>query len=222
LTLRALGKGPAEIESEVRRWFVMAMLTGRYSGSPETAFDYDIRQIDQRNLENYANTVFKGELSDAFWNTTLPQEMDTSSASSPYFRVFLAALVKMNDKGFLSRDITARDLILNKRDMHHVFPKNYLKEQGLTKGRYNQIANFTLTQTEINIAIGDKAPSFYFGELVNQCNGGRKKYGGITDLKELKTNLRAHCIPDAMLDYATDDYDAFLEERKIKQYFESL
>jgi hypothetical protein len=228
LTLRAQGKPSAEIESAVRRWFVMAMLTGRYSGSPETAFDYDIRQIQDRNFDSYANTVFKGELSEAFWNTTLPQEMDTSSASSPYFRVFLAAQVKLNDKGFLSRDITVRDLILNKRDVHHVFPKNYLKEQGLTKGRYNQIANFTLTQTEINIAIGDKAPSIYFTELVKQCNGGKKKYGGISDLDELKGNLKMHCIPEDLLNDCDDEYDKFLEERrklmaqKLKKYFQSL
>jgi len=228
LTLRAQGKPAAEIESAVRRWYVMAMLTGRYSGSPETTIDYDIRQIQEKNFDSYSKTVFKGELSDAFWNTMLPQAMDTSSASSPYFRIFLAAQVKMNDKGFLSRDITVADLILNKSDVHHIFPKDYLKKQGLTKGRYNQIANFALTQTEINIAIDGKAPSVYLGEMVNQCKGGKRKYGGITEIKELKSNLRAHCIPEEMIDDPADDYDVFLEGRrklmaqKIKQYFESL
>jgi hypothetical protein len=32
-----------DIESLVRRWFAMSILRGRYSGSPETAFDLDIR-----------------------------------------------------------------------------------------------------------------------------------------------------------------------------------
>ena len=88
-----------------------------------------------------ANAQIDAQLSDAFWTELLPQYLDTSSSSSPYFRLMLAAQVKMNDHGFLSRDITVRDLILNKADVHHVFPRNFLKAQGLPRGRYNQIAN---------------------------------------------------------------------------------
>jgi hypothetical protein len=43
LTLRAEAKPPAEIERAVRRWFVMSVLRGRYSGSIETDFDRDIK-----------------------------------------------------------------------------------------------------------------------------------------------------------------------------------
>jgi hypothetical protein len=45
LTLRGQGKPASEIEKAVRRWFVMSLLTTRYSGSPESTFDYDIRKI---------------------------------------------------------------------------------------------------------------------------------------------------------------------------------
>jgi len=100
--------------------------------------------------------------------------MDTSSGQSPYFLAYQAAQVKLGDKGFLSRDITAQDLLLNRADVHHVYPRKYLKAQGLSRGRYNQIANFVLAQSEINIAIGDKAPEKYFGELVEQCAGEEK------------------------------------------------
>ncbi len=228
LILRAQGRPPADIERTVRRWFVMSVLTGRYSGSPETVIDYDIRQIDQLGFDQYADRIVHAELSDAFWNSHLPQEMNTSVATSPYFRVFQAAQVKMNDKGFLSRDITVQDLILNRSDVHHIFPKNYLKRFGMTRGRYNQIANYALAQSEINIAIGDRAPKEYFTHLAQQCSGGPRRYGGITDLDELRENLRMHCIPDGMEEITADDYDAFLEERrklvaaKIKQYFYSL
>ena len=66
--------------------------------------------------------------------------------------------IKLSDKGFLSRDITVRDLVLNRSDVHHLFPRNLLKNQGMSRGRYNQIANDEVPQSEINIAIGDKAP----------------------------------------------------------------
>ena len=228
LTLRAQGKPAVEIERAARRWFVMSTLTGRYSGQTESTIDGDIRRIHELGFDRYAHALEQAELSSAFWSNLLPQQMNTSSVASPYFRVFQAAQVKLNDKGFLSRDITVRDLLLNKSDVHHIFPKNYLKEFGMTRGRYNQVANYAVTQSDINIAIGDRAPAEYFRHLQRQVNGGRTRYGGITDPDELKENLRMHCIPDGMAKMTADDYDAFLEERrklmatKIRQYFFSL
>ncbi|GAB4500972.1 MAG: DUF262 domain-containing protein [Anaerolineales bacterium] len=217
-----------EIESLVRRWFVMTMLTGRYSGTPESAFDFDIRQIEARGVKVHVDTVIDASLSDSFWTALLPQQMETSSAISPYFLVYQAAQVKQGDKGFLSRDISVRDLLLNRLDVHHLFPRKYLKDLGLQRGRYNQIANYVLAQSEINIAIGSKAPKIYFLDLMEQCSGGKKKYGGITDFDELKENLRQHAVPDKIFNVLSDDYDAFLAERrnlmaaKIREYFALL
>ena len=47
-----------------------------------------------------ARRPFAGELSDAYWDTLLPQQMNTSNSSSPSFRVFQAAQVKLGDRGF--------------------------------------------------------------------------------------------------------------------------
>ena len=158
----------------------------------------------------------------------LPQVMDTSSAQRPYFLAYQAAQVKVGDKGFLSRDITVRDLLMNHSDVHHVYPRKHLKAQGLSKGRYNQIANFVLAQSEINIAIGDKPPERYFRELAEQCQGGKKKHGGITDDDDLRANLRMHCVPGGLLDGTVPAYDDFLEERrklmaqKIRTWFAAL
>jgi hypothetical protein len=147
-----------DIERVVRRWFVMSLLTGRYSGNPETPFDSDIRQIEANGLAAHTSAVIEAQLSDGFWSALLPQQLETSAVSSPYFLVLQAAQIKLNDKGFLSRDITVRDLILNRCDVHHLFSGNLLKKQGLSRSRYNQIANYSLAQSEINITIGDKAP----------------------------------------------------------------
>jgi len=203
----------------------MSVLRGRYTGSPETSFDFDIRQIEIRGLMNYTESVIENELPDSFWTGMLPQLMDTSSAQSPYFLCYQAAQAKLGDKGFLSRDITVLDLLLNRSDMHHVYPKNYLKSKGLSRGRYNQIANFVLAQSEINIAIGDKPPNVYFSEIAAQCNGGAKKYGGIDNQGDLRDNLRMHCLPESLLLGEVPEYDDFLEQRrnlmalKIKEWY---
>jgi hypothetical protein len=225
---RSEGMQAADIERMVRRWYVMSLLTGRYSGNPETSFDFDIRQIAARGVSAYTDSVVRAELSDSFWSTLLPQSMETSSSNSPYFRVFQAAQIKLHDKGFLSRDISVLDLILNRSDVHHIFPRHYLKSQGLNRGRYNQIANYAVAQSEINIAIGAKPPAEYFGDISKQVRGSPQKYGGITKVEELESNLREHCIPTAIFDGLAGDYDGFLEERrrlmaeKIKTYFATL
>lgn len=225
---RAENVPAADLERLVRRWYVMSILRGRYTGSPETAFDFDIRQVESRGLVAYAESVFEAELPESFWTGMLPQLMDTSSGQSPYFLAYKAAQVKLGDKGFLSRDITVLDLLMNRSDVHHVYPSNHLKKQGLARGRYNQIANFVLAQSEINIAIGDRAPEQYFKELVEQCTGGKKKYGGITDIDELRANLRMSCLPESLLNGEIPPYDEFLGERrklmarKIQAFFEGL
>ena len=218
-----------DLERLVRRWYAMAILRGRYTGSPETAFDEDIRQISSRGLEDYVHSVIESEFTESFWTGMLPQLMDTSASNSPYFLAYQAAQVKLGDKGFLSRDIAVTDLLMYRSDRHHVYPKNYLKkEKGLPRGRYNQIANLAISQSEINIAIDDNPPEQYFLELAEQCNGGERKYGGITDIAELRDNLRTHSVPESLLNGQVPEYDDFLDERRrlmalrIKTWFEVL
>lgn len=219
---------PAEIERLVKQWFVMSMLTGRYSRTPESAFDSDIRQIDERGLKQHVDTTVRSSLTADFWSVLLPQQMETSSTRSPFFLVFQAAQVKLGDLGFLSRDITVQDLIENHSDVHHIFPRKHLKAQGLQRGKYNQIANFAVTQSEINIAIGARPPSDYFRAVEKQCAGGKRKLGGIDDREHLRKNLEQHCIPEGIFDGLAEDYDGFLVERRrlmaarIKKYFSKL
>ena len=206
----------------------MSVLTGRYTGAPETAFGLDTRNIAEQSAQDYLEAVERAELSDAFWDTGLPQQMDTSVASSPYFNVFLASQVKANDKGFLSNGHTVQTLLEGASHVHHVFPRNYLKKHGLARSRYNQIANYVVMQGEINIAIGDDPPASYFSALWRQCENGEVRYGGITDADDLRENLESHCIPQGMDAAEVRDYDGFLKERrqlmagKIRDYYKSL
>ena len=228
LTLRAQGESSQRIETLVRRWFVMSVLTSRYTNSPETAFGVDIGNLDRQDASRYLDAIERADLSDAFWEVGLPQQMDTSVASSPYFNVFLASQVKGHDKGFLSRDLTVRDLLEGQWNVHHIFPRSYLQKHGLQRGSYNQIANYVIMQSEINIAISAQPPATYFSGLREQCRNGATRYGGITDADQLQKNLAAHCIPDGMEAASVEGYEEFLQKRrelmaaKIKEYYSGL
>lgn len=228
LHLRSAKAEATLIENIVRRWFVMSILTRRYSSNPETAFDLDIRRIHERGAVEHLESIEQANLGEAFWEFGLVQDLDTSVASSPFFKLFLAAQIKANDKAFLSKDITVTDIILNRGDLHHIFPKNFLKEKGFPRGRYNQIANFAVTQTETNIKIRDREPLVYFADVIKQTNGGELNYGAINDPSELATNLATNCIPEDLHEMGLDRYDEFLNTRrmlmaaKLKIYYQSL
>ncbi|MBK8989163.1 MAG: hypothetical protein IPM39_24385, partial [Chloroflexi bacterium] len=228
LKLRADKMNTAEIEKNVRRWFVLTLLTSRYSGSAESQLDFDIRQIAERPFADYLADTEAAELSDGFWDVGLGQSLTTSSTNSPFMHLFWAAQVKKNDLGFLSRDISINDLITHRGDIHHIFPRGYLKAKGLTRSQYNQVANYVYMQSEINIKIGNKAPVAYFEELKQQTNGGGLKYGGIDSSAMLLHNLEMNSIPTTIFDMDISHYDEFLEQRRqlmaqrIRDYYYSL
>ncbi len=228
LKLREKGENPANIEKYVRRWFVLSLLTGRYSGSAESSIDYDSKQIANKPFDQFLEEVEMADLSDAFWNASLIQSLDSFSSGSPYFLVYLASQAKANDKGLLSKEITVGDLITYRGDIHHIFPRDFLKKHGMARGKYNQIANYVYMQQEVNIAVGNKAPDAYFSEVLEQCHGGALKYGGISTLDELHENLKSNCVPESIFTMTLDHYDEFLKERrklmaeKMKEYYFSL
>lgn len=228
LKLRQLKANDALIEGWVRRWYVLSVLTGRYSGSPESQFDSDIRQMASGDFGAYLKSQEDAELSEAFWDVGLVQQLDTSQANSPQFWVWVASQVKGNARGFLSRDIRVQELVSLLGDIHHVFPKDALKRAGFEKGLYNQIANYVFAQEEINIKVGNKLPKDYLSVVRAQCSGGDLKYGSINDSATLKTNFAENSIPESLSDGGIEQYESFLAERRqlmaaaLRTYYATL
>lgn len=229
LSLKEQNFKPAKIESLVRRWIVLTILIGRYSGSAESVIDYDIKRFTEQNPEDFVKNMEEGEFSDAFWNTVLVQRLDTSVSSSPYFLVFLMAQVKRGARGFLSSQINVQSLIEQRGDIHHIFPKKYLQKNGVNNRKdYNQIANYVYTQSEINIKIKDTAPRDYMSNMKSQISGAGSYYGNINNAEDLDANLSENCIPKDFVEMDVSNYNEFLSERRImmaqyiKEYYQSL
>ena len=219
----------AQIKRYVQRWFVMSTLTSRYTGSPETAMDKDMRAIAEKGFIDYFNEVEASELSDNFWNITLPQNLETSSVNSPSFNAFLAAQINLNCNSMLMNGTKISDLISISGDVHHIFPRAYLQSSGITsKTKYNQVANYVYLDTQVNKAISDDAPCVYFGSVKSQCDSKDIKLGNISDENLLRTNLKENCIPEEVFEMTAADYDDFLQKRRklmakmIEEYYKGL
>jgi len=217
-----------EIKSLVQRWYVLSVLTGRYSGSPESTFAKDIRAIGENGVKSSLKAIEDAILSDNFWNVQLNQNLTYVSSINPTYQVFLAAQNFFKKDSLLSH-IPVGDLVNFGGDIHHIFPKQYLVDNGYNKHEYNQVANYAYLDTPINIKIGKKAPNIYFNEALDTIRNTKDiSYKAIKSEKEFYNNLEDNCIPFSILEMDHTNYQYFLERRRekmtslIKKYYNSL
>lgn len=213
----------------VRRWFVMSMLTARHSGSFESTWEQDIRRIGTLGAAAYLKQIEESELTDGFWNVALPANLETTSTTSPYFQTFLASQVESGARGFLSKAITVAAMHQQSGDIHHIVPKDYLQKNRFPdRGDYNQVANFALTETSINISVSNKPPSEYMALMAEQIKSGRLSLGEITDGQDLAANLVENAVPEWLPEVSSANYREFLAARRLlmasrmRTYFEQL
>lgn len=166
LTLKEDGSIPStDVKRWVQRWYVMSVLTGRYSGSSESIMDRDMRGIADRSFVSFYNEIAASQLSDNFWSVTLPQSLTTTSIRTGAWMVYVASQVRAADNTLFTNGFKVADVIGSVGDIHHIFPKAYLrKEIDAPQRLYNQIANYTYLEKRINIAIGEKSPGEYFSQ----------------------------------------------------------
>ena len=213
----------------IQKWFVLSTLTGRYIGSPESQMDRDLRDIVQKGFKPFLEENENALLSDAFWDVGLVQSLETSSITSPFLSTYLAAQVFFGDRSLLSNSSKVSDLISVAGDVHHIFPKEYLKNNGITeRSRYNQVANYAYLDTGVNISVGKREPKDYFSAALAQCESGIIEVGTITNEADFWANLETNCIPREVVDMTAEDYPDFLQKRrsmmaaKIRKYYYSL
>lgn len=231
LTLAISGEvDKTEIKRYVGKWFVMSMLTGRYSSSPETRMDLDIRNINEKGVVACLKEIEAAELSDAFWTFGLPQRLTTPNSSSPALSIYFAAQIFNSEHGLFSAASTVRDLF-DVSDIHHIFPKGYLKKVGALDNRsiYNQVANYVHLDTPTNILIGDKAPNVYFKAAFESAEKNGSVFNCPMTKDELIENLKINCIPIDIIHWDHNDYlEKFLPQRrtmmakKIENYYKKL
>lgn len=218
-----------DVKRYVQRWYVMSVLTGRYSGSSESVMDRDIRSIAERGFLTFYDEIVRARLSDTFWEVGLPQQLETTSTRTGAWLVYLASQARAADNTLFTSGFKVADVISNIGDIHHIFPKAFLRNKLDAPQRlYNQVANYAYLEKRINIAIGDRRPGDYFSEALHACEAGNKYFGDISDADALERNLKANCIPSDIFEMGAKDYERFLEERrklmakKIKKFFLEL
>ena len=216
---------PSKLRRAIARWFFFASLTGRYTSSPESALEGDLLQLrdvkDGDGFLTFINKNIAAQLTDDFWEVTLPNDLETASARSPSLMGYLAALCLLDAKVLFS-DLQVGSLLdpttdayRNSLERHHLFPKEWLKKHGYPEiHQTNQIANYALIEWPDNSDISDRSPADYWPQF-------KRRYKAA----EWPTVRYWHGLPEK---WESMKYDAFLKVRRrliakvIKDGFEKI
>lgn len=202
----------ADLRKIIQKWIFMSTITGFYTGSTETEVEKQFADLrDVHNADefiSYLDTTIKNKFTDDYFAYSLPSELNSSSATSPAWYGYIAAINVLGTPMLFSTELLSQYLILgtsgnkNAVDKHHIFPKNYLRGIGYDNDRdRNQIANFTYLDYQRNIEISDKAPVQYVSEY-------REKLGE----KEYKLSCEQNALPE---NFELLAYPDFLNQRRI-------
>ena len=224
LRLRKSGKKSAEISRDLRKLLNISNLTRRLSSSFNTIIQEDIKKIDAQGITQFVQNLEETLLSDTFWNTQLVAELDKTNLSTQYWYTYLVAQQKLQKQSFLNKSILSGEMLLE--DIHHIFPKAYLRKTGFSQNDWNKIANFTPLKRDTNISVSSKSPKEYLGIVSD--GKGETISSDIKNKDELLENLKHNAIPKIALDGQSNNYKKFLIERQklmakmIHEYYKNL
>ncbi|MEA3323521.1 MAG: DUF262 domain-containing protein [Euryarchaeota archaeon] len=195
----------------IARWFFMSSVTGRYTGSPESAMEFDLAGFrDTKDGDQFISVlghVCDVTLTSDFWSVSLPNDLATSSPRSPSLFAYHAALVLLDARALFSKmrvsELLDPAIQANRSpvERHHLFPKGHLKTINIASTRdTNQIANYALVEWGDNVAISDQPPAEYLPDLKARFSE-----------QDLAHMYHWHALPE---NWGEMEYRAFLEKRR--------
>lgn len=214
-----------ELRELISKWFFMSLLTGRYTGSPESQMEFDLSQLRTVNTaEQFKETlcsIINTSFTKDYWDIVLPNNLATSSSSSPAMYAYYASLNILNADGLFSKikvSTLLQEGLRSKKsalEIHHLFPRAFLNRIGVSGvQQVNQIANYALVEWNDNLKIRDMPPSEYLQHYIARFAP-----------EQLQQQYYWHALPNG---WENLDYDTFLKERRIlianviKDAFEKL
>ncbi|WEL19976.1 ParB-like nuclease domain containing protein fused to HNH nuclease [Candidatus Nanohalococcus occultus] len=181
----------------LQTWYWSTVFSQRYSSQTSTKSHKDVRDFEK----------WDDAKPEALMSDNQLKEMDLSSVSSKSSGVYKGVISLALLSG--ARDFLTGDSVDHHNlEDHHLFPKKYLKDQGVDSNKRNTVLNRSLIKKKTNQKIKAKAPSKYIEEMENSLGSE----------EEVKKVLEDHLIPeDAYYAMKNDDYDKFLKlrERRI-------
>jgi len=188
----------AAAKAKLRRWFWSIVLGEQYGSSTETKVARDVPQLVEWIR---GGATMPRSVDEAIFQTDRLRSL-RSRLSAAYKGVH-ALLMREGCLDFITgKPAEIMTFFDDKIDIHHVFPRDWCKKQGLQPQIFNSIVNKTPLSKASNIAIGGHAPSKYLQRIETKH--------GLTS-QQLDDILRTHLIEPQFL--RNDDFEGFFNAR---------
>lgn len=156
-----------DVEVGLLRWFYIASLRGRFSSSPETAMDEDLKAIKEPDP---IASLTRNATGSGVSAGVSAEEFDDAGWRNPLFPMTYAVARKRGAKDWfkgiaLTRDVLGED---NEVQVHHVFPKALLKERSVGRRDIDEIGNLAFLAAKPNRQISKRLPEDYLSEIAEK------------------------------------------------------
>ncbi len=147
--------------SQLRKWFWQCALSLRYKAGTNRLVLEDLGKMTQ--VAN-GGVPFDGKIA------KMPDDLfkRTWRINSTAAKASLCLMAQLRPKSFLTGSEVDLGTVLsayNARQFHHIYPKAFLKAQGITFHTANVIANICFLSASENNHISDKNPKEYFQKI---------------------------------------------------------
>jgi len=212
---RKVGVAKSKLDELIARWTFGTLLTARYSGASETAFEADLARVGRLSpddadgfvcaLDNALAETLTGD----YWTQALVSALETQKARAPAALAFRAAQVVLGTRALFS-DQLLQNLFdppgqgaRAASEIHHLFPEAWLHARGIRdRRRVNQVANLADVGWHENSVIGARGPAEYVPRQRQKLGIDDDRWGRL---------CAEHALPPG---WESMEYEEFLRERR--------
>lgn len=183
----------------IARWYWCGVFGELYGGANESRYALDIVGVfDQIAGNGVPDTVTKANFQP---NRLLSMQTRNSAA----YNGVMGLILQDSPLDFMSANkMDIATYLDESTDIHHIFPRNYCKQNGYDSQKWDSVINKTPIYASTNRSIGGRAPSEYIGTMANK---------GLTQL-QMCDAISSHKINYELL--KADDFNAFIIDRAIR------
>ncbi len=196
---------------KVNKWYWSSVFSERYSGSTESKMMKDFKEVSQWMEDNNKIPEVVENLKIEIQSRAYSLKKVKSSGSSKYKGVF-NLIFKNRPMDFYKPD----NIAYYKLEDHHIFPKGFLRDKGISNEYIDSVLNKTPILDETNRKISRKSPSKYIKEMIEiQKSRGLLEDEAINKVKEI---LKRHFINEEMFEILRNTDDS-LSKDEIEENF---
>ncbi len=186
------------VTEKLARWYWCGVLGELYGGAIETRFARDVPEV----LDWIDGKAEPSTIVDA--NFVPVRLLTLRTRNSAAYKGIHALLMRDGCQDFRTGDPIDVQLYFDDRiDIHHIFPQDWCKRNGIDARRYDSIINKTPLAARTNRIISNNAPNDYLTRIQRSV--------GIVDA-QIDRILKSHLIDPVTL--RTNDFEAFFQSRE--------